>query len=105
MISSLPTCASGSRLTTLTRLAPGVRGYAILKGGAYYVPVIEAERPSCGDVGRFLDALDPLVTWKIPTVINPVLAAMLARRGFSLVTEYTADGEPVAVWQRGILSR
>ena len=105
MISSLPTCESGSRLTGLTRLASGVKGYAILKGGAYYIPVIEAEHEGSGDVGRFLDALDPAVTFKIPCVINPMLAGMLARRGFRTIIEFTDDREPVEVWQRGVLTR
>ena len=104
MISSLPTCQLGSRLT-LSRLALGVKGYAILKGGAYYIPIIEAEQEGSGDVGRFLDALDPAVTFKIPCVINARLAMMLVRRGFRRVVEHTDEGDPVEVWQRGILTR
>lgn len=73
-------------------LAPGVRGYAIEgKDGPVYIPLVTAEKEGSGNVGRFLDSLDPAVVWKFPSVISPRLRGMLERRGYQRKTE-TAPG-------------
>lgn len=69
-------------------LAPGVRGYAIEgEDGSVYIPLVIAEREGSGDVGRFLDSLDPSVNWKFTSVISLRLAGMLERRGYERKTE------------------
>ena len=74
------------------RLAPGVRGYQVWSHGELYVPLIIADHPGCGDVGRFLDALPKDRVVKVPTVTSGRLAGMLARRGFAEAAEMTPMG-------------
>lgn len=61
-------------------IAPGVRGFIHRVDGMTFVPLIEAERPGSGDVGRWLDAL------RGPTAFvevgSPRLVGMLLRRGY-----------------------
>jgi hypothetical protein len=68
----------------LERLAPGVIGYAIEYAHELWIPVIHAEKEHEGDVARYLDTLPLNRRVVIPNVINPVLAGMLERRGFTL---------------------
>ena len=73
-------------------LAAGVRGYKLWSRGELYVPLIIADRPGNGDVGRFLDALPKDRVVKVPTVTSARLAGMLARRGFAEAAEMTPMG-------------
>lgn len=63
-------------------LADGVRGYVVRYGGWLWLPVIVAEREGSGDVGRFLDHVEPAEIVAVPTVINARLRGMLERRGW-----------------------
>lgn len=80
-------------------LAPGVRGYTMEHRGALYIPLVIAERPGNGDVGRYLDGLPKNRTVKFPNVMSAKLCGMLQRRGFCL-TEETENGETIGVWVR-----
>ncbi len=80
------------------QLASGVKGYAIEKEDALYIPVIMADSPGSGDVGRFLDSLPRHKAIKFPTVISLTLAGMLKRRGYFLVSEEDPEFGPVAVF-------
>lgn len=85
-------------------LAPGVRGYAILKtNGLLYIPVIEAVAQGSGDVGRFLDSL-PLNV-RIPNVCSERLEGMLKRRGWTMYIELVEDGpfkgDECDIWEPG----
>ena len=86
----------------LAAIAPGVLGYTMEQpDGSTYIPLIVAEKPGNGDVGRFLDGLNPAQTWKVPNVLNVVLEGMLQRRGFVERKEWAeAYGEWVDVWVR-----
>ncbi len=86
-------------LRNLPVLAPGVRGYTIEAHGALYIPVIMADVPGRGDVGRYLDSLKDRVV-RVPTVTSDVLEGMLRRRGFVLIEETAPNGESVEVWER-----
>lgn len=66
-------------------LAPGVRGCAFLCDGRIWIPLIIAERPGSGDVGRFLSALSPRCS--VVAVTSSRLRSMLVRRGFVERTE------------------
>jgi hypothetical protein len=82
------------------QIAPGVRGCMIDDGGALWVPLIFADRPGTGDVGRFLDSLPRHRTVKFPTVLSRRLEGMLQRRGFRPTVEDTPELGPVEVWTR-----
>jgi hypothetical protein len=69
-------------LLFMEEIAPGVRGYTQEVDGELWVPVIHAERPGNGAVGRFLDRLPTDRTIVVPTVLSARLAGMLVRRGF-----------------------
>jgi hypothetical protein len=85
----------------LDQLAPGVRGYTVEHEGAVYVPVVIADKPGSGDVGRWLDSLDPKKTWKFPTVLSPVLEGMLKRRGFTQALEWSPEfDEMCELWEK-----
>lgn len=58
----------------------GVRGYAVESNGEIKIPLIIADDPNNGDVGRFLDALSPRCV--IVNVTNSRLQGMLIRRGW-----------------------
>lgn len=83
-------------------LAPGVRGYTVDLGErGLYVPLIEAENPGSGDVGRYLDSLPRDRRVVVPNVVSARLLGMLQRRGFSAVMEWAEDfGEFVECWER-----
>lgn len=84
------------------KLGEGVWGHELDEGesGIYY-PVIAAERPGTGDVGRWLDALPTNRTIKFPTVISAKLAMMLERRGYVLLREWAEEfNEFAEVWTR-----
>lgn len=87
-------------LWPLDEISPGVLGYTMEFEGATYIPLIEPLHPGQGDVGRFLDSLDPIQTWKVPTVVNGVLAGMLLRRGWVLTIEHSPEFGPVEVFVR-----
>lgn len=76
-------------------LAPGVRGIAMELDGRIFIPLIRAERPGSGDVGRFLSSLSPRCV--ITTIISAQLEAMLRRRGWRLVVDGPED-ELDEVW-------
>jgi len=63
-------------------IAPGVRGYTMEIDGELYVPLVIADRPGNGDVGRYLDGLPTDHTVKFPNVISDKLRGMLLCRGF-----------------------
>lgn len=73
-------------------LAPGVRGYAVKHEGRYYIPLVYAQNPGHGDMGRFLDSLHPLCC--LVNIANPRLRGMLKRRG------WLPEAGPVDVWSR-----
>lgn len=72
-------------------LAPGVRGYTVEQNGELYVPLIIADRPGSGDVGRYLDSLPRDRTVKFPNVLSERLEQMLLRRGFHHGVEYSEE--------------
>jgi hypothetical protein len=92
----------------LTQLAPGVVGYDVDHEGELWIPVIHAENPGAGDVGRYLDSLPTDRTVVVPNVINGQLAEMLERRGFQHTMKAIEDKdveeslgeEAVEVWER-----
>lgn len=81
------------------RLAPGVRGYVVWSHGELYVPLVIADAPGSGDVGRYLDSLPRDRVVKFPTVLSAALAGMLERRGFAEAVEMTPLG-PCELWVR-----
>ena len=87
-------------LRALPVLGEGVRGYTVEADGALYIPVIVAEDPGRGDVGRYLDSLPRDRVVRVPTVTSDVLEGMLRRRGFVLTGETAPNGENVEVWER-----
>lgn len=78
-------------------LAPGVRGYTVEVDGALYVPLLIADQPGSGAVGRYLDSLRDRIV-KVPCVLSERLAEMLRRRGFRLEVEQDPGMGPVEVW-------
>lgn len=83
----------------LYHLGPGVIGRAFhRKDGLTYIQFIEAEHPSSGDVGRFLDRLSP--ECRIVCVVNDQLRAMLKRRNWRLEHTEIEKGEEMDVWTR-----
>lgn len=60
--------------------------------GALWVPLVIAEKPGNGDVGRYLDSLPGDRRVVFPNVISDVLIGMLKRRGF---TEVINEGHAV----------
>lgn len=100
MTITVPVVEEGSLCDPDAQLVPGVLGYAIATERGIYVPDIRAECEGDGRVGRFLTELgqsDQRVA--IPNVISPRLEGMLRRRGWRLVVEDWANGEPVDVWE------
>lgn len=86
-------------------LAPGVRGWASEQDDWLLVSFIAADNPGNGDVGRYLGALPKEKPVAFLEVLSPVLAGMLARRGFKrgwleLVVEGQTEGERVSVMLR-----
>lgn len=61
--------------------------------GEIYIPLILADAPGSGAVSRFLDSLPTRTTVKVPCVVNPQLAEMLKRRGFSAIQEYDKESQ------------
>jgi hypothetical protein len=86
-------------------LAPGVRGYTIdLGDDGLYLPYAESTEPGQGNFGRWLDSLPTDRRVVIPSVVNPTVVGMLARRGFRETAEYVAFYDVFAdVWERGPL--
>jgi hypothetical protein len=87
-------------LRQLPVLAPGVRGYAMESDGAIYIPVIIADNPGSGDVGRYLDGLPPDRTIRVPNLTSEILEGMLRRRNFDVIVELAPNGDKVDVWER-----
>jgi hypothetical protein len=69
-------------------LDTGVMGYVETLPGAMLVYWIEATAPGSGHVGRYLDRLPTDRVVLFVDVLNPTLAGMLHRRGFT----YLDDG-------------
>jgi hypothetical protein len=92
--------ASPDILRALPVLAPGVRGYTVESDGAVYIPVIIADAPGQGDVGRYLNSLPLDRIIRVPTVTSNVLEGMLKRRGFVFTEEPGPFGEQVGIWER-----
>ncbi len=86
-------------------LGLGVRGYIVEEHDAIYIPLIIADKPGNGDVGRYLDSLSRSRTIRIPNVLNPILEGMLERRGFCLTIEDDPDYGAVEVWERKALAQ
>jgi hypothetical protein len=63
-------------------LAPGVHGVIEERSDGLYVPLIVADHPGHGDVGRYLNSLPHDRKVVVPMVVNERLRGMLARRGF-----------------------
>lgn len=82
----------------LDRLAEGVTGYAIYDEPTdrLYIPVIFADNPGSGDVGRFLDSLPDNAVF--PTVMSAKLAGMLTRRGYREISEHDPEWGEVKIW-------
>lgn len=98
-----PLSAKGSVLNPADEpvLAPGVRGYTMRENGWYYIPVVAADTPGQGDVSRFLDGLPRDENIRFSTVLNPILAATLERRGFIKAKAFAKEmGEWFEVYER-----
>jgi hypothetical protein len=88
-------------LFVLDELAPGVFGYTVDSPNGLYVPLVIAKNPGNGDVGRYLDSLPTNRRVIVPDVLNPQLAGMLERRGFTLTEEWSASfDEMVPIYER-----
>jgi hypothetical protein len=73
-------------------LAPGVYGFTRDDpDGALVIPMIAAEMPGSGDVGRYLDSLPNNRRVIVEAVISIRLAGMLERRGFVWRPDATLD--------------
>lgn len=72
---------------TLRQLAPGVLGCIEDKGDCLVVIWLEAEEEGSGDVGRWLDRLDPATAVIVMEVLSERLRGMLTRRGFTPVED------------------
>ena len=75
-------------------LAPGVMGTAFEEGGLILIPLIVAEKPGNGNVGRFLDRLSSRC--RIISVTSDRLAAMLYRRQW-VCSKHEEYGD---IWKR-----
>lgn len=90
-----------SVLRHLSLLAPGVRGYTVEYDGALYIPLLHADHPGHGAVGRYLDGLPRDRSVRVPCVISSRLRGMLLRRGFVCRAEYAPELDTwVEVWCR-----
>lgn len=74
-------------------IAVGVRGMAFDMTSGIYISLVIAEKPGNGDVSRFLDHLPKDRRVVFPSVLNPKLRAMLARRGFKEAWDPEGDCE------------
>lgn len=94
-------------LARLPDLAPGVVGTLREEYNQttfrteLWLPLVVARHEGSGDVGRFLDTLPRAIKVVVPTVVNPRLAGMLARRDFlpGTVADPETD-EPIDAWVR-----
>ena len=76
----------------LVLLAPGVYGFTLDDpDGALVIPMIVAEYPGSGAVGRYLDTLPTNRRVIVEACISPRLAGMLERRGFVWRPDATVD--------------
>lgn len=85
-----------------TALAPGVHGYLFDTPEGLYIPIITADTPGHGDVGRYLDTLPRHRRVVFPTVLSATLRGMLLRRGFVDAVEEDARFGAVDVMVRGL---
>ena len=84
-----------------SELAPGVHGWYFDMPNGIYIPVITADKPGSGDVGRYLDSLPRDRDVKFPSVLSSVLRGMLIRRGFVDAVEFAEEyGENVEIMVR-----
>jgi len=83
-------------------LGPGVFGYSVETPDGLYIPIVQAERPGKGDVGRWLDSLPTDRRIVFASVYSSRLAGMLERRGWAFVVEHDPrTDEDVPCWERG----
>jgi len=95
------THAEVSELMGEVQIAPGVHGQMFDTPNGIYIPVISADNPGSGDVGRFLDGLPMDRDIKFPCVLSPTLRGMLLRRGYVNAGEFSEEfGENVDVMVR-----
>lgn len=81
-------------------LAPGVHGAVFDTPEGIYIPIISADNPGSGDIGRYLNSLPRDRVVKFPCVLSQRLQEMLERRGFVESQEWcdqTAEIVPVMV--------
>lgn len=82
-------------------LEDGVRGAVFDREDGLWIPLIRAEEPGSGDVGRFLDGLPRDRRIVFPNVLSDRLRGMLERRGFEEGREWIEDvGEEIPVMER-----
>lgn len=82
-------------------LGPGVMGYELVAEDAIQFIVVEAVNDGNGDVSRWLDSLPTDRTYRIPAVMTPKLAEMLARRGWTTFQDwFQFRKEMVTVYER-----
>jgi hypothetical protein len=73
------------------QLAPGVHGWYFDTPEGIYIPVITADNPGSGEVGKYLDSLPCNRDIKFSTVLSAKLRGMLLRRGFVDATEFSEE--------------
>jgi uncharacterized protein (DUF433 family) len=81
-------------------LAPGVRGILFDEPDEVIIPVVYATEEGSGEFGAWLDTLPTDRTVTFSTVLNPRLANMLKRRGYTLRTLEDSEGNPYEVMRR-----
>lgn len=85
----------------LGEVFPGILGAVFGEGDkGIYVPVVVSKEPGKGNMVKFIDYLTTNhKSVKFPNVVNPKLAEILKKRGFTLSFERAEIyGEYVDVW-------
>jgi hypothetical protein len=85
---------------TLTHIAPGLLGrLTTLPDGTAVYTLVVSEQPGQGNLGRFLDSLNPTGRYVAAGLTSAIVAGMLRRRGFAdrTLTLYGAPGIPCLV--------
>ncbi len=90
----------GSPLLGLEDLAPGVKGYTIVRGDTVYLPMIEVQDEGKGKCQAYLESLEKQYkVVKVPNVLSGILLHILKKRGYKLSLEYSEEfQEMVEVW-------
>jgi len=92
-----PTVTNGHPATDTYELGPGIKGYAVEDEGLIYIPLVSADNPGQGDMGRFIDSLDSNCVFS--AVFSQKLQGMLVRRMWVLKWEFVVEaGEEVPFW-------